>query len=372
MQKLVNCNNTNSLEIFAASLFTPRTEVYLLKDRHGPRLLLQRGGFKQRWKETGWLPAYRSPARLLRFLLRLRYAAMPSSAQLLQSPDCLPRWQLCRAEQVQMPGILQDMTSHRLVARLGTADSRQKLTLFFYGENGRLECIAKTGLSSPARERVVHEAFILRSLPAGVGPEFVWSGDLCFFTEAAGDLSVPVACFRPLNGRPLPARLPSAASGSCWADIDKFLAALEGTERYPADQHPALLRLSESHPPAREWIKALRSRPWPETIVHGDFAPWNILTAMAGIRAFDWEDGDLHGFPGFDQVHFIINTAGLVHRWNATRIRNYAVERLQDTGLQETEAEAVIRLAALYYLDRTPAGEQELLQGLRQTIAGYQ
>lgn len=41
-----------------------------------------------------------------------------------------------------------------------------------------------------------------------------------------------------------------------------------------------------------------------ETIVHGDFVPWNIIVAGGEPRVFDWEFGCMGGVPGWDRLHF--------------------------------------------------------------------
>ena len=42
----------------------------------------------------------------------------------------------------------------------------------------------------------------------------------------------------------------------------------------------------------------------PSTIVHGDFAPWNLRTHHGKISAFDWEYGELDGLPLMDETHY--------------------------------------------------------------------
>ena len=48
--------------------------------------------------------------------------------------------------------------------------------------------------------------------------------------------------------------------------------------------------------------------------MHGDFAPWNIKVhpGSGEWQVFDWERGDLAGVPGWDWLHFEIQTAILV------------------------------------------------------------
>jgi hypothetical protein len=76
----------------------------------------------------------------------------------------------------------------------------------------------------------------------------------------------------------------------------------------------------------------------------------------------------LDGFPGFDLVHFVIQTGVLMHRWDFKRVRRYAEERLQHAGFHARQAESVVTLAALRDLLGTAAGEQIQLQSVRRRI----
>lgn len=50
-------------------------------------------------------------------------------------------------------------------------------------------------------------------------------------------------------------------------------------------------------------------------IIHGDFAPWNARVGNDGhMYAFDWENGELCGLPGWDWIHYVASRAVLVHR----------------------------------------------------------
>lgn len=199
-------------------------------------------------------------------------------------------------------------------------------------------------------------------------------------SSAGGSPAEPgnAVVFEPVQGKGLPARLPRSPSGPSWREVDAFLARLAaaagpetsraGARGVAADRHPGLVALRDGHPRASDWIASLSGHAWPVTIEHGDFAPWNLLRTTEGLRAIDWEDARLEGFPGFDLVHFVIQTGVLMHHWTAERVRHYAEERLQDTGLTAQQAGAVVKLAALRDYGVTPDGEQGTLQGIRAEL----
>ena len=67
--------------------------------------------------------------------------------------------------------------------------------------------------------------------------------------------------------------------------------------------------------------QGLAGRTLRTTLFHGDFAPWNIRSINTkNLQAFDWERGDLHGMPGWDWFHFIVQTAILARRHSVERV----------------------------------------------------
>ncbi|NOS71310.1 MAG: hypothetical protein HOP33_15425 [Verrucomicrobia bacterium] len=53
------------------------------------------------------------------------------------------------------------------------------------------------------------------------------------------------------------------------------------------------------------------------TLMHGDFAPWNVKVEGERWTVLDWERGEIAGVPTWDWLHFIIQPAVLVERENA-------------------------------------------------------
>lgn len=58
----------------------------------------------------------------------------------------------------------------------------------------------------------------------------------------------------------------------------------------------------------------------PVTLVHGDFAPWNVRIDHGSVRVFDWEYGSLDGIPSWDRIHFKLQTGLLLERWTAREL----------------------------------------------------
>ncbi len=102
--------------------------------------------------------------------------------------------------------------------------------------------------------------------------------------------------------------------------------------------------------PIMGMIEALASRPWPVAIQHGDLAPWNLLRGPDGtLAAIDWECAESEGFPYLDLAHYVLQIAGLVHRWPAQKGLMATVQCLEHKpwpGLDAREAEAITCLAA--------------------------
>jgi hypothetical protein len=68
----------------------------------------------------------------------------------------------------------------------------------------------------------------------------------------------------------------------------------------------------------------------PTTVVHGDFAPWNILLEQGAVRVHDWEDASLQGIPGWDQIFFSLQVGLIKRRWAAAALQAGAEQLLRD------------------------------------------
>lgn len=91
------------------------------------------------------------------------------------------------------------------------------------------------------------------------------------------------------------------------------------------------------------------------TLHHGDFTPWNIRAVNSQrLQVFDWERGRLHGIPGWDWFHFVVQTAVLVRRHSVERVAAEFEELLQSPRFQAYARAAgiqpIVRPLALAYL----------------------
>jgi len=97
-------------------------------------------------------------------------------------------------------------------------------------------------------------------------------------------------------------------------------------------------------------LPALREFQVPLTIVHGDFAPWNLRLSHGKLSAFDWEYGEPHGLPLLDEMHYRLQTGWLLEKWTTrqavTWIQQLAWER--PLGLDPRDVQSI---ATVYLLD---------------------
>src|SRR5213079_1842599 len=110
----------------------------------------------------------------------------------------------------------------------------------------------------------------------------------------------------------------SAAATRMVATLPARIAALP-------NPHPELSATLEGWTPTLEQISI------PSTIVHGDFAPWNLRTHKRTISAFDWEYGELDGLPLIDETHFMLQLGFQMENWTPEqanhRLRDLAASR---------------------------------------------
>jgi aminoglycoside phosphotransferase len=308
----------------------------------------------------------------------------------------------------------------RVVLLSGAAsDPKQKLVAKVLNKRGVCVGYLKFGEKPMARQRVEAEARILKVLPAGCGPTFQG-------LETCDEYS----CFAmgAVEGMMLEAKLPASVDTCQLTVVKEYLEQLKvSDELFQIDTHPAIVRLreqvaeirgqrseirgqiSEFAPDLRPLtsdlldtlLAPLRTKKWPVVIQHGDFTPWNVLRSAewsggvteSGSRgvdaadshtpilsdsntslvAIDWEEGTAEGFPHFDLIYYILQTAYFMHHWSPAVAVEYArsvicemlkVERdknklhpttcppkpLAKDGsnvLHSTVADALIRLAAL-------------------------
>jgi hypothetical protein len=97
-------------------------------------------------------------------------------------------------------------------------------------------------------------------------------------------------------------------------------------------------------------IASLRQFEVPTTIVHGDFAPWNLRLHDGRIGAFDWEYAEPSGLPLMDEMHYRLQCGWLLENWLPGHAAQCLAEMAGEhrLGLSSASIEAI---AAAYLLD---------------------
>jgi hypothetical protein len=107
---------------------------------------------------------------------------------------------------------------------------------------------------------------------------------------------------------------------------------------------PRLLSLLDELRPTLQFLHV------PSTIVHGDFAPWNLRQHENTIAAFDWEYAQLDGLPLIDETHFRLQVGYLLERWSDERAARELVTTTAAAPIG-LSAQQVRALQTVYLLD---------------------
>lgn len=272
----------------------------------------------------------------------------------------------------------------RMVVLSGAAsDLKQKLVAKVLNRRGICIGYLKFGEKPLARQRIETEVKILQALPQGCGPVFQGlekTGEYICFAMSA------------VEGEMLPAALPEASEVSDqMSEVREYLEQLQVPEElFEIDKHPAILRIRQhlangcervANSFLDETLAPLRNRTWPVVIQHGDFTPWNVLrtsdvrcqrsedshthtpihlTPNTSLVAIDWEEGTTEGFPYFDFIYYILQTAYFMHHWSPKQTVFYVLNALTCNDFNEQVALSLIKLAAQ---DAWLVGEQGGLSG---------
>jgi len=226
----------------------------------------------------------------------------------------------------------------------------RKVSVALLGRGGRVRAFAKMAASDLARRLVGHEADVLpllngRGAGAHPAPELLFAG------EVDGTY---LAVQTPLDGRATAPRLTPAHR--------QFLRSLEGAQRLPAAATPLVEALPgriAALPQDQSQLRAILVDALPHlervvvpvTIVHGDFAPWNLREHNGQIAAFDWEYAQPGGLPLLDEVHFCLQVGYLIDGWDARRAAEY-LAAMAAPGVTPYAPEGVRALQVVYFLDQ--------------------
>jgi hypothetical protein len=372
--------------------FSKDDHVLALPSWHAPRLLMVSRSVGQRWSDAAaYYPAFRIRARIFKALLRMIAALFPrffsdrelrwrkllgrgghlarsldrsfkgfhysSTARSLfpdyfQSTEELFRVDRYRQSKelrgALLPFILNQFpTANRCTVLSGSIPHKKmKLIVRISDRRNNLLGFIKYGETPEAQSAVQHEHGMLSSLPKGAGPTCM------AVLQEKGFACIALSA---VDGRQLPARLPAD-----WLQLLKYAKQLETQNHFAVSGHPFFLNLQPhiEEPFYAEMCECLVGRTWPACIMHGDFAPWNLLVhspnrataspQASSLIAIDWEEGRVDGFPYLDLAYYGLQTAFLMHHWSAAKAATYVADMLQRyADLKDMEAWALVRLAAL-------------------------
>lgn len=237
----------------------------------------------------------------------------------------------------------------RLAFSSGTPGPARKPVFQILRPNGHILGYAKLGITAMTACLIRREAGLLRSLSANFRVK-EFAPALLFEGEAHG---MPVAVQTAVSGKAGPIE-PTLMH---W----RLLASLRSGERRPvAASHMfrnierRVLQLANPVPAMNSALKSVRpvaeKLTLPATIVHGDFAPWNLRMQGRELRAFDWEYGEIDGIPLVDELHHDFQVGFLLRGWGLERASAYlrSVQISNHMGLQAAQVAA---LQVVYLLD---------------------
>jgi hypothetical protein len=177
----------------------------------------------------------------------------------------------------------------------------QRFIFLLFDARGRPAAVVKAGVTAEAIGLIEREESFLNKVPRGLSgiPSLISS-----FTSAN---------VRALATDFFPGKSPDARD---WKMASRLLNDWVNSTRTVAVYEMSIWgRLVNSagaslSPAARELGAALVS----PTVLHGDFAPWNIKVRQGNWIAVDWERGELIGMPLWDWLHFTIQPMILVEK----------------------------------------------------------
>ena len=188
-------------------------------------------------------------------------------------------------------------------------------------DSGRIRAFVKLAWSDQHEESLRRESDTLERLkgmpPTVRLPRVIFSGELEGFATLV---------ITPVRGRP---RLRPGGLG------EQLVQASSTIFRFGAGRRPlaAALPLIQTEDP--EWSRLLGEtrdaiEPWAERsvpvgLVHGDFAPWNLLEAGRSVGVVDWEKARFDGLPFWDLWHYVVQTAALTRRPRSTKALHRAI-----------------------------------------------
>jgi hypothetical protein len=231
--------------------------------------------------------------------------------------------------------------------------------------SGKPLAVAKIAETTVSERLIAQEASVLDSLPptfadAGLSPRLLFNGTLggrhaTFQSYLQGErVGTGIGSLE----RRFLARLSADGERAALA-TEAVRALLRRVERL-SPQRPALLSALNATLPDLARLVVRR------TIVHGDFAPWNLREHGGTLRAFDWEYAVLDGLPWMDELHHRLRVGLLIWKWSGRRAVE-EVRRLVDVPTPDLTVSAKRLLSVVYLVNSVAtrledgAGDQDEL-----------
>jgi hypothetical protein len=238
-------------------------------------------------------------------------------------------------------------TDVRLALSAGAPEParNRKPSLAVLDPAGKIVAVGKIGISALARQITAHEALVLKALsdlPEAKfqSPKLLFAGDIegnHLVVQSALAGSPPAAQWTPAHELFLETLRRGSLKPAAYTAMVRSLNARLPLLAVLGDR---LQNVLDEMMPVLEGMKV----PW--TIVHGDFAPWNLRQHMGRISAFDWEYAQLDGLPLIDETHFRLQVGYLLHHWTdehaARELADVAAELPMGYTAQQARALQVI------------------------------
>jgi hypothetical protein len=180
----------------------------------------------------------------------------------------------------------------------------RRFVFLLFNDDQEPVAVVKAGGADAARKLIAHEGNFLNEF----APKFAGLPELLgqFSTER-----VEAFALNFIHGRTPSASSPAQLANlfSAWVDTRQAVALGELSPW----KHLLGCANRDSLPAAVTALSGARVHP---TLMHGDFAPWNVKAADGRWTVLDWERGEIAGIPAWDWFHFAVQPAVLVQHAN--------------------------------------------------------
>ena len=301
--------------------------------KHGEPFLILPGSAALAAEALSLYPAQMGKARIaksaLRLALQLRFPVPLERVNVpISRNDPLPRFLagLVGAKPGKFPKLAILAGNPRVQGR--------RFVILLFDANGRPAMVVKTGIGESAAKLIRKEIAFLRSAPTGV------AGLPTLRSEFASP---------PVEALALDFVAGNAPTAESREAIGALLGAwLDRSRRVPITELAAWQTLAASST-SDSRFQALAARfsncAVSPTIAHGDFVPWNIKVSPkdGGWKVIDWERGELSGVPGWDWLHYVIQTGILVEKLPSADLARKMEGLFGDRMFQDYAAAAGIK-----------------------------